>query len=348
MIPVYIVLILVIIYLLILIRPFWQGLFLFVKDIGVPFLLALIFAYLLHPLVNGFVRLGLKRVYAVSGIFLFFILLVVVAIVVAIPMLIRQAREFTEQLPAVLHMYEGWYERLRSEQAQLPLGIQRGLESGLAQLEKIVERWTSDTVSDIGDGISSFVKATTIAMLIPFIVFYMLKDFDGFHTRLLRIWPKQQRKRLDLALREIHAGLGSYISGQLLVSLLVGILVTGGYFLIKFPYPLVFGIISMIFNIIPYLGAFFSAIPALIIGITVSWKLTLWIAVVNVVVQIVEGNFIAPYIVGKTTQLHPLSIIVAVLVGGELAGIAGLILAVPALVMLKVIVVRLADHYLLR
>ncbi len=347
-IPLLILLLLLNLYLLILIRPILRWLLLLIKEIGIPFLIALILSYLLHPLVNWFVRIGLKRVFAVTLIFLLFFVGVGLFIYMGTPMLIRQIREFMEQLPLTFQTIEGWFERFRNQQDQMPVGIQKGIESGMLQFEKLIEKWTTQTVSDIGDGISGLMKLSTIVMLVPFIVFYMLKDYEGFHNRMMRIFPKQQRKKVDQLMREINTGLGNYVSGQLIVSLIVGVLVTTGYLIIGFPYPLVFGMISMVFNIVPYLGPFLGALPAMVIGITVSWKMALLTGLVNMIVQTIEGNLISPFIVGRSTQIHPLSIIVAILIGGEIAGIGGLILAVPVLVMLKVIIVRIADQYLIR
>lgn len=347
-IPLIILLNLLILYLLILIRPLLLWILLFSKEIGIPFLIALIISYLLHPLVNWLVRIGLKRVFAVILIFLLFFVGVGSFIYMGIPVLIKQMREFTEQLPSTFHMLEGWLERFRDHQDQMPEGIQKGIESGMVQFEKMIEKWTQETVSDIGASITSMMKISTIVMLVPFIVFYMLKDYEGFHQRTMRIFPKKQRNKLDQVLREINNGLGNYVSGQLLVSLIVGILVYIGYLIIGFPYPLVFALISMIFNIVPYLGPFLGALPAMVIGITVSWKVALLTALVNMIVQTIEGNLISPFIVGRSTHLHPLSIIIAILVGGEIAGMAGMILAVPALVMFKVIIARIANQYLIR
>lgn len=347
-IPLLILVILLILYLFILIGPLFQWLLLFLKEIGIPFLIALIISYLLHPLVNVLVRIGLKRVYAVVAIFLLFFVGLGVFIYMGTPIFIKQVKEFIEQLPATFKQIEGWFERFRDHQQQMPLGIQRGIESGLVQLESLIEKWTTKTVADIGDSINGFLRISTIVMMVPFIVFYMLKDYEGFHERVMRIFPKKRRRKLDQLFREINIGLGNYVSGQLLVSLIVGLLVTIGYLLIGFPYPLLFGTVSMIFNIVPYIGPFLGAVPAMVIGITVSWKMALLTGLVNMIVQTVEGNFISPFVVGRSTQLHPLSIIIAVLVGGEIAGIAGMILAVPILVMMKVIVVRVVQQYMIR
>ena len=118
--------------------------------------------------------------------------------------------------------------------------------------------------------------------------------------------------------------------GQLLVCLVVGILAYVGYMLIGLPYALLLASIVGLMNVIPYLGPFIGAAPAVLVGLSESWKLALFVVAVNVVVQILESNVVSPQIVGRTLKLHPLVIILALLIGGQLGGILGLILAVPS------------------
>src|SRR5690606_4399736 len=132
------------------------------------------------------------------------------------------------------------------------------------------------------------MQYVTTFLLIPFIVFYILKDYERFHQFWVRLFPKDKRKKLLIFLRDINEGLGNYIRCQLLVATFVGLLVYLGYLLIGLPYPLVFGMIAMVFNIIPYLGPFLSAAPAVLMGLTVSWKIALLSALVNIIVQFIE------------------------------------------------------------
>jgi predicted PurR-regulated permease PerM len=106
---------------------------------------------------------------------------------------------------------------------------------------------------------------------------------------------------------------------------------------IGMPYPLLLAIIVAIFNIIPYLGPLLAAAPALFIAATISWKMVLFVLVINLLCQILEGNVIGPNILGKSLHLHPLMIMFALVVGGEIAGILGLILVVPLLAVIRVI-----------
>jgi predicted PurR-regulated permease PerM len=127
------------------------------------------------------------------------------------------------------------------------------------------------------------------------------------------------------------------VRGQLTVCILIGFLAYLGYWLIGMPYPLLLAGIVAVLNIIPYLGPLLAAAPAIFIAATISWKMVLLVLLINFICQILEGNVIGPNIIGKSLHLHPLVIMFALLVGGELAGIVGLILVVPLLAVVRVI-----------
>src|SRR5690606_33646614 len=121
-----------------------------------------------------------------------------------------------------------------------------------------------------------------------------------------------------------------------------------GYLVIGLPYALLLAALVALFNIIPYLGPFFGAIPAILVALSVSYKMVFYVIIVNLVVQMLEGNVISPQIVGRTLHMHPLLIIFALLVGGEVGGILGMILAVPFFAVGKVILEHVALHYIHR
>jgi predicted PurR-regulated permease PerM len=149
-------------------------------------------------------------------------------------------------------------------------------------------------------------------------------------------------------MKDIDQALGNYIRGQFLVCLIVGILAYIGYWIIGMPYPLLLASVVAVFNIIPYLGPFFGAAPAILMAFMVSWKMVLFVVIVNTICQILEGNVISPQVVGRTLHMHPLLIIFALLVGGEIAGVIGLILAVPLFAVMKVILQHFFAYYVKR
>jgi len=157
--------------------------------------------------------------------------------------------------------------------------------------------------------------------------------------------PKKHRTHIIKLLTDIDSALGNYVRGQFIVCLIVGVLAYLGYWIIGMPYPLLLASVVMVFNIIPYLGPFFGAAPAIIMASTISFKMVLLVAGVNLAVQILEGNVISPQVVGRTLHMHPLLIIFVLLIGGELAGIVGLILAVPFFAVLKVLFQHMWVYY---
>jgi predicted PurR-regulated permease PerM len=142
--------------------------------------------------------------------------------------------------------------------------------------------------------------------------------------------------------------LGSYIRGQFIVSLCIGVLAYIGYLIIGMPYPLLMAGFVSLFDIIPYLGPFFGALPALIVASTISWKMVMLVVIVNTLCQSMESNVLSPQVVGRSMHMHPLTIIFVLLVGGELAGVVGMILAVPFYAAMKVVVQHVFAYYIRR
>jgi predicted PurR-regulated permease PerM len=169
-----------------------------------------------------------------------------------------------------------------------------------------------------------------------------------FERAALQYVPRGSRKHAVRLMKDIDEALGSYIRGQFLVSICIGILAYIGYLLIGMPYPLLMAGFVALFDIIPYLGPFFGALPALIMATTVSWKMVLLVIIVNMVCQNLESNVISPQVVGRSMHMHPLTIIFVLLVGGELAGVVGMILAVPFYAALRVVVQHVFAYYIRR
>jgi predicted PurR-regulated permease PerM len=176
----------------------------------------------------------------------------------------------------------------------------------------------------------------------------MLKDTKLIERSILAFFPIRHHKNVLRLFRDIDTALGNYIRGQLLVCLVVGVLAYIGYRWIGLPYPLLLASSVAVFNVVPYLGPFLGAIPALLVALTISRKMVVSALIINLVIQMLEGNVISPQIVGRTLHLHPLLIIFALLVGGEVGGIWGMILAVPFFAVCKVVVEHVTRYVLHR
>jgi predicted PurR-regulated permease PerM len=285
----------------------------------------------------------MPRTVAVLLIYAVFIMSTTVVLMNVIPIFMRQLDEFNEHIPQLAMKAQGLVDNLNSLQF-VPDSVRMGINESLAKLEKGI----SVTVSNYIDGIGSTINMVFVAFIIPFLAFYILKDFQLIEKTVLAIVPKAKRKQVITLLVDIDTALGNYIRGQLLVCVIIGLLAYAGYWLIGMPYALLLACLVAVFNIIPYLGPFFGAAPALIMASTVSLKMVLMVAIVNTICQILEGNVISPQVVGRSLKMHPLFIIFALLVGGEFAGIIGLILAVPFFAVMKVILQHVIMYYVHR
>ncbi len=340
---VYIIMGLLALYLLLLVKPIFIHLYVFLRSILAPFIIAMIISYVLNPVVTMLHERKVPRTAAVLLIYAVFCAVLAVILVNVIPMFKEQMDELNRHVPDLTYRAESLVSDLNNT-SFLPDSIRDGMNKSIYQMEKKL----SDTVSHFINNIGSVVNAVFIAFIIPFLAFYILKDFDLFERTVITYVPKSHRKHTVRLLKDIDTALGSYIRGQFIVCIIVGILAYIGYIIVGLPYPLLLASIVSVTNIIPYLGPFFGAAPALLVASTISMKMVLFVVIVNMACQVLEGNVVSPQVVGRTLHIHPLAIIFALLVGGEIAGIVGMILAVPIFAALKVIVQHIFAYYVRR
>ncbi|QYR23431.1 AI-2E family transporter [Paenibacillus sp. sptzw28] len=340
---VYLILGLIALYLLLLIKPIIINVYNFLKAVLAPFLIAMIIAYVLNPIVNLLNERKVPRTMAVLLIYAVFCASLTVVLVNAIPMFLEQLQELNRHMPDFTMKAQSLVNDLNNS-SFLPESIRGGVNNSLYKLEK----QASDAIFSFVNNIGAMLNVVFIAFIIPFLAFYILKDFDVFERTVLTYVPRPHRKHAIRLFKDIDNALGSYIRGQFLVCLIVGILAYIGYVIIGMPYPLLLASVVAVTNIIPYLGPFFGAAPALVMASTISLKMMVLVVVVNTACQILESNVVSPQVVGRTLHMHPLSIIFALLVGGEIAGMIGMILAVPIFAALKVVLQHIFSYYVRR
>ncbi|MED0676467.1 AI-2E family transporter [Aneurinibacillus thermoaerophilus] len=335
---------LLILFLLGKVGVFFIGAFEIAKKVLTPFFFALIIAYLLNPIVTFLMRRHFPRSLAILLIYTLFFLFLLFLIVNAGPILIREYKELSAKFPELVGTYRDWIGYMRIRQAQTPFSLHGGLTAGIQQIEIAMTNY----VNGLFTGVDSWLEKILFVLLVPFIVFYMLKDMKPMQKGMLLLVPKRHRSTVRRMLHDIDTALGQYIRGQLIVCVAVGALAYAGYFFVGLPYAIVFASFVAITNIIPYIGPVFGAAPAVLFALTISWKMALYALIVNAVIQVLEGNIVSPMIVGRSLHMHPLLIILSVMIGGEIAGIAGLILAVPIVASLKVVIQHIIIHTIRR
>ncbi|HEX4866891.1 MAG TPA: AI-2E family transporter [Acidimicrobiales bacterium] len=188
-----------------------------------------------------------------------------------------------------------------------------------------------------------------IFVLAPIIAFYLLVDLPHLRRTARSLVPVRARGDVMVVSRRLSAAIGGYFRGQLAVALVVGVMASIGMLIVDLPFWLIVGMIAGLFNMIPLIGPWVGAVPGIIIALTTGGGLSqaIAVAVVMAVVQQIDNHFISPIVMQRAVKLHPAAVMLALLAGGTLGGFFGLLLAVPATAVLKIVVGHAWRHFIL-
>lgn len=321
-------------------RGFFHDIWGVLSAVLFPFLIAMVLTYILQPVVEMLVQRKVPRTMAILMIYFVLLLLAVITCLNTIPVITRQFTQLMDNLPGLVQQGNNWIDAVVKRKQYLPDAVRVGLESAVTQAENAM----TGSVSHIFSVITNAVSTIFAAFVVPFLVFYMLKDARTMGQGLVRLFPKSKREKAREVLAGVDETLGSYIRGQMLVMLAVGTLTYIGYLIIGMPYAMLLAILLAVGDMVPYLGPFIGAAPSILLALPFGWIMVVKVLIVNVIVQQCEGNLISPQIMGRTLRLHPMAIVAALLIGGEVAGLIGLIVAVPVLAVGKTLWIHLVIH----
>jgi len=327
------------VFLIILAIVFMVFAFPYVKDVLIMFIIAWLLSVLLSPLVNFLEHKGLARGWAIL------IVMILIFAVVGV--------SFSLLIPRIIRTVESIISKLQSDViTDYSLKIESFFEKNFnnAELARNVTATLNDFVLKLLGSLGEFFKSVgsflASMVIIPFITFFLIKDARRFKRAFISQVPNRY---FELSLNIIHKignQVGKYIQGQAIDALIVGILSIIGLFIINLafdgplPYFVLIGMLAGIANLIPYLGPVFGAVPALIIAILNNppnlGLVLLWIVIVFILVQAIDNAFVSPMVVSKSVNMHPLTVVVAVIIGGNIAGAMGMLFAVPFTGILKV------------
>lgn len=317
----------------------------FFSTLLIPFLVAGFLFYLFNPLINLMTKAHIPRAGAITFVFLVVIGLIGLLIATIIPNLIDQITQLVTGLPALL-------KNLRTELSELSRYRwyqQFGVAKLIAKLKvepatilpKILGGFSSGVPSLIGSVAGTVISVITI----PVLLFYMLKDGERLVPAVQRVFPDKYQTEISTVFTRMSSTLSHYIAGQAIECLFVGSFTFIGYLIIGMPYAFLLGFIAGVVTIIPYLGPYIGIAPALMVALTQGWGKVVLVIVVVLIVQQTDGNLIYPNVIGRSLDIYPLTIIVLLLVAGNLWGILGTILAVPAYAVGKTIVTYATELY---
>ncbi len=319
-----------------------------IKTIFLPFVLAGILFYLCRPLVTFLEKRKVPKWIAILAAYVAIALFIYGVVKLVAPAINDQLENFIKNLPTMVATVTDWVNYVQENRNTFPSFVQDAINSATEDLQTKIQ----DNVGNIANGvlgifgfIGGFINTLFALVLVPFILFYMLKDSPRFAKSVTVFFPKSKKDHVLEILKDMDKTIATYIQGQMLVSLIVGILLYIGYLIIGLDYSLVLAVFGMFTNVIPFLGPYIAVIPAVLVAVFQEPMMVLYVAIIMVVAQQIEGNIISPNVMGKTLNIHPLTIIVLILTAGNLVGIIGIIFVIPAYSILKVIVVNIAKIY---
>jgi len=307
----------------------------------VPFIIAILISYLLYPFLMILTdQLNMHRTSAIVVIFILFFSLLAVGFLKGIPLLIVQLEEISEQLPQLISLYEQFIYTLDDSIAYLPESIRSEINLFIIHIEGLLEQFVNRILERFVNAVHYIVSF----LMIPVLVFYMLKDFKIIKNYVIKVVPKKYHDRLDGILPAVHEALGTYIRGQSILSLFIFTISWLLFSIIQLKYAFVLAIFMGLMNVIPYFGPIIGTLPALVIALAMSWQLVIYVLIIAILVQLVESSLLSPYIMGKTARLHPLAIIFILLVSSEVGGIVGMIVAIPLVMVVRAIIINLRSE----
>lgn len=303
-----------------------------------PFFIGLIIAWLFNPFIEKLKKRGIKRIF---GVIIAYVLLVGgIALLLGsiIPILYDQIVDFVDMIPGLFDSLEKWlnsfFNRLDGIEG---LDIASAKENLIHQIEEFGNGLYSSLpalILNIGKAIISGAGTFLIGLVIGF---FLLLGFDNVGETLLIYLPKRWRSDAEELFDGINTSLRNYVTGALFDAMLIFIVCSIAFGFIGLKAPFLFATFCAITNVIPYIGPYIGAVPALIVGFSMSPTIGMLTLIAIVIIQVIEGNFIQALIMSKTTKLHPVTIIIGLLVFGHYWGIVGMVLSTPLIASFKII-----------
>lgn len=315
------------IYVLVKLFPTYKNIFRFIMKVLLPFIISCIIAYLLYPIVKKIESYRVQTFLAILIIYLFFFGGIGLFTYYSLPMLVSQLQELNEQLPELINLYENFINKLYDTTSFLPINVQEQIDLILITIEKKIEALLGKVIGSI----TRIFDLIILLTVIPVLVFYFLKDYKKIKRYSINLIPKKHVDKVLFLVKGIDQSLGNYIRGQLIVCFFIAVTAWITFEIIGIDYGIILGLIMGLTNIIPYFGPLIGTVPAILIAATQSMTKVIFVIVASFIIQLLENNFLSPYIVGKSVNIHPIGIIFALLIGGQLGGIIGMIVAVPLL-----------------
>ncbi|GAE26764.1 membrane protein YrrI [Halalkalibacter wakoensis JCM 9140] len=334
------IVLLTIIFLASLINWIFIPLIVFFQTLFFPIILAVVLFYLTRPCVRWLSK-RMPKTLSILVLYLGIVTLFVVLLTLIVPELQRQFQSLINSMPLIVAEIQLMLIQLQQHELveRFDLAELFQFEEQVEQVGLIINNVLREIVPNTIGFVGAVFNVIIALFVIPFILFYLLKEGEEkFPRSILRFIPKDRQEEARHIIRDLDTTLSNYIQGVLIVCLFIGILCYTAFSIIGLDYALILALFAMVTNVIPYLGPWIGAVPAVIVGIIHSPFMMLLVIVIVIIIQQIESIFVQPQVMGRKLSMHPVTVLFLVLVAGRFAGILGMILAIPLYALGKVFV----------
>lgn len=310
-----------------------------------PLFIGIVIAWLLNPIVTYMQKKKINRVAGTIITYIAFILVLYLVLNSVLPILSDEINEFAKNVPIILDKIQVFVDGIFDKFENPAFDINATKLELYTKVESAVIEYTSK-LPEISINVIKGVFSTLWSIVLGFMIgLYLLFDFDNAIKKTISFIPRRICDSLRSVVNKIDIALKNFIQGTLIVSTIIFLVCSVGFWFAGLKAPVFFGLFCAITNIIPYIGPYIGAAPAVIVGYATSPLVGTIVLIICIAIQFIEGNFIQPLVMSKTMKLHPVTIIVGLLIFGYFFGIVGMIISTPLMSIIKIILTFINEKY---
>ncbi len=302
------------------------------SDTFYTIIFSIILAYLFNPIINYFESKKISRLHGVLILYIIILAIIIILAFLVIPKSSQEIKKLVTDMPVYINkttaFFDGLYDRYINQIGEMPPlfeAIENIVKENIAMLEGIMKNGLRSFFLGI---VGMFSKVVSI-VLTPILTLYFLVDKDYFLDKIRKFIPSKHYEEYMGLAKEIDQSLSMFVRGRLIMAAYVGVTTTIVLLVLNVDFALVIGVITGFADIIPYIGPFLGFVPAVFFALASSPIKALVISVLFLLIQWTENNILAPKVIGKTTGLHPMVVLLSIIIGGGMFGVLGMILSVP-------------------
>lgn len=319
----------------------------FGSAIMLPVILSGLLYYMMKPGVDWLERQKISRVWGISIVFTIVAFLLLWGLAVFIPSVQEQVVRFSRNVPIYVYQVEKVITNLLQDErfAQFEPQIEEVLNSVSGQVTDMARTISVSAVDWVGNLLSTASQIIVAIIIMPFILFYLLRDGHQLRQSITAYLPTKWRLPIGNILHDVNSQLSNYVRGQITVASIVALMFAILFSIVGLDFAVTLAILAGVLNLVPYLGSFLAMIPALLVALVAGPGMLVKVIIVFIIEQTIEGRFVTPLIIGSSLKIHPITILFVLLTSGRMFGLWGVLLGIPIYASVKVVLGAIFKWY---